>query len=41
METGTYRYDIWIEFGGSPPERYPVVQFATIEVVDSVTEFMA
>lgn len=39
LASGTYRYDVWVEFPGTPPERYPVVQFAQIEVLDSVTEF--
>lgn len=41
LTEGVYRYDIWIELAGTPPERYPVVVSAEIQVLDSVTSFTA
>jgi hypothetical protein len=39
LSVGTYRYDVWVEFPGNPPTREPVVQFAMLRVIDSVTTF--
>lgn len=39
LSVGTYRYDCWVEYPGDPPVREPVVQFALLRVVDSVTTF--
>lgn len=39
LNPGTYRYDLWVEFPGDPPVRHPVVKFAELRVVDSVTQF--
>lgn len=42
LETGTYRYDIWIEFPAAediPMARYPIVQYAELNVGDAVTSF--
>lgn len=39
LAAGTYRYDVWIELPGTPPERYAVVEFAELTVVDTVTPF--
>lgn len=42
LETGTYRYDIWIEFPeteDAPLARYPIIQYAELTVSDAVTSF--
>lgn len=39
LEPGDYRYDVWVEFDGTPPVRFPVISYAEIRVEDSMTEF--
>lgn len=39
LEAGEYRYDVWVVSDGDPPVRQPVVQFAQMHVVDSLTDF--
>ncbi len=41
LAAGSYRYDVWVVLVGPPEERYAVVRFAELVVVDSVTEFEA
>ena len=38
---GCYRYDIWVEYPGSPPERHCVVKFAEFIVEDAITTFVS
>ena len=37
---GCYRYDIWVELPGSPPERQCVVSNAELRVEASITTFV-
>ena len=39
LTPGEYRYDVWVEYPGTPPVRQPVVKFAQLFVVDSLTSF--
>lgn len=39
LDTGAWKYDVWVEFPGAPPVRYPVVSWADLHVLDSVTAF--
>lgn len=39
LEAGTSRYDLWIDFGGDPPQREPVIENAELFTTESVTVF--
>jgi hypothetical protein len=39
LETGEYRYDVWVVYPGNPPVRKPVVKFAQLHVIDGLTDF--
>jgi len=39
VQRGTYRYDCWVEFPGTPPIRHPVVKYADLCVEDRLTTF--
>lgn len=41
IDKGCYRYDIWVEYPGSPPERHCVVKFAEFIVEDAITAFVS
>ena len=40
LEKDCYRYDIWVEYPGSPPERHCVVKYAEFIVEDAITTFV-
>lgn len=39
LEVGVHKYDVWVEFPGSPVVRQPLVKLADLEITDSVTAF--
>ena len=39
LAPGEYRYDVWVEYPGTPVVRQPVVKFAQLFVVNSLTDF--
>ena len=39
VPTGCYRYDIWVEYPGCPPERQCVVHSAELRIESSITVF--
>lgn len=39
LPAGCYVYDVWVEFPGTPPVRYPVVKKAELVVESAIVEF--
>lgn len=39
LTSGCYVYDVWVEFPGTPPVRYPVVKKAELVVEPAVVSF--
>jgi hypothetical protein len=39
LEVGSNQYDLWVDHGGDPPRREPVVDKAELLAADSVTDF--
>jgi hypothetical protein len=39
IDQGCYRYDVWVEFAGTPPIRHPVVKGAEMVIEASYADF--